>query len=133
MTDLERAERHAAGVARAQADHTAAEEKRCDIEFRRQASRELTSACGLRYVHFMDKDAPRMTVAWRYATPRTMRKRPSVIQLSTALVHPNDQYNKADGRYYSALAFNAGKFIELRVPKEHSGHQYIKSLLYPWA
>lgn len=132
MNDTERAERRAAGLARQQADRVAAEEKRRDIEFRRRTSRNLTDIHYLRYVHFSEERTSRMTVAWRYAPLPIGRKRQSIIQLSTALVHPNDQYSKADGRFYSALAFNEGKYIELRLPKDCSGHQYIESLLYSW-
>lgn len=43
----------------------------------------------------------------------------NVAKVATALCHPRDLYIKHIGRYNSALAYHAGNFVLLPIPKTH--------------
>jgi hypothetical protein len=92
---------------------------------------DLTNEHGLRFLHIRDnhydgpfyKARPKggATVAYRFIG----RDR---IEVSLATCHKNDLYSKPAGRLQAALNFEAGKRIELRIPKDLGPTTFIKTV-----
>lgn len=88
--------------------------------------RTLAKQFGLKYVHIRNEDGLNTskggaTVA--YAKTGPSRK---LIEVSVALCHANDTYNKTIGRSSAATRFSAGRTVTLRVPSEFSIPEFLQ-------
>lgn len=75
----------------------------------------LTAKHGLTYFH-----SGSTTVAFRVDCPAGVRKG-VIVELSTAICHPNDQFSKWAGSAYAAINFDKGARIKLKTAKSARG------------
>ena len=75
----------------------------------------LTAKHGLSYFH-----SGTTTVAFRVDCPAGVRKG-VIVELSTAICHPNDQFSKSAGSAYAAINFDRGARIKLKTAKSARG------------
>lgn len=61
----------------------------------------------------------RMTLMYRF-------DRRNVVALSTTLCHPNDSFNKLEGRARAAVNFGEGHVIVMRVPNPHDAKNFLR-------
>lgn len=111
-----------------------AEVRRAKQNVERNAAAALTSTHKLRFVHVRREqdgwDVPfirskgGVTVAYQLPARRGDR----LIKVACSLVHHNDAYCKRTGRFYAAMKFDGGHWIEVRVPKNMPTSMFIKHM-----
>jgi len=93
-----------------------AEQAAAEREEMKRVTKLLTDK-GVRFVEvhggYDENGTPRnhMTLAYR-------EDRRNVVYVATAIVHPNDKFNKAVGRYLAGMRLAGGHAIMLRRPKD---------------
>lgn len=70
------------------------------------------------------------TLAYQYAAePSPEGDAPrDILNVSTALQHPNDDYDKEVGRFVAATNFQNGQFVQLRKPRHMTAHDFLTEL-----
>lgn len=104
-----------------------AEQRAKERELAREIIRQAT-AQGVRFVEILPqnyetnrpKKIGRMTVAYK-----ALRR--DVIAVSTALCHPDDDFDKSVGRARSATSMAEGYYILMRVPQKVTPREWINS------
>lgn len=66
---------------------------------------------GIRFVEFPDN---RVTFAYRYSKGRS-----SIVEISSALCHPNDRFDSLDGKACALNNMLDDQFIRLKVKKQY--------------
>lgn len=71
-----------------------------------------------------------VTLAYQYAAPRDPEGAAprDILNVSTALQHPNDDYDKEVGRFVATQNFLEGRFVQLRKPRHMTAHEFLKGL-----
>lgn len=115
-----------------QLEHTA---RRAAMKARQQARNKMThdivDANHLRFVHVRNINRewaplPKGGITVAYQLPK--HKGDRLVKVSCSIVHDNDSYCKAEGRYQVARKFIAGEAISVRVPKNMSVPLFVKRM-----
>lgn len=111
--------------------------KKAELDSRKaeqkKQTQERVSQFHLRFVHVRAKtdighDNPKGGVTIAYSPP--LHRNSRLIEVAISLVHENDCYEKAIGRYWAAVNFDTGQRITVRIPKGLTIPGALRSMFY---
>ena len=92
---------------------------KAEQKFRKDWVANMVEDCGYRFVDFGSGFLVRpMTVCY-------IIQKKDVLHVSTAIMHPTDHYQPAEGRFQAATAMKHGHWITLRKPSDCTAKQYL--------
>jgi hypothetical protein len=105
-----------------------AQAKAAQVALNRRAAAEIVALAHDQGIRFVEVDPQTSSMEFTSKPPKSGRltiafaeERRNIVNIATAICHPNDKFDKRIGRATAALNLLNGQFIQLRKPTSFFG------------